>query len=263
MKMKSIAPVVAIAQNAFRETVRDRVLYAFVFFAFILTLAGILLGSISVGQDLRILEDLGLTTIAFIGGIISIFAGTSLVYKEIERKTIYLIITKPISRWQFIAGKYLGLSLCVAVVTFAMGVFLLAVIWASSPVHVVNPLLAESLALIFLELLFITAVATFFSTFATPIMSVVFTLALWLIGHMVQSLKALGHLSTSSAVARFFDSVYWLLPDLARITQVRADLMYSRQPDPQLLFYLASYILAYIVLLLSLSTFIAERREFP
>lgn len=261
--MKGLGPILAIVHNTFRETVRDRVLYAFVFFAFVLTLAGILLGSISVGQDLRILEDLGLATIAFIGGIIAIFVGTSLVYKEIERRTIYLIFTKPISRWQFIAGKYLGLALCVLVVTFAMGGFLAATIYVSSPAHVVNPLLVESLSLIYLELLFVTAVATFFSTFATPMMSVVFTLALWLIGHMGQSLRELGHLSDSPGVARVFDTIYWFMPDLAKLTQVRAELMYSRQPEAELLFYLLSYIFAYIILLLSFSTVVAERREFP
>jgi ABC-type transport system involved in multi-copper enzyme maturation permease subunit len=260
--MKAISPIVAIGINAFRETVRDRVLYAFVVFAFILTLVGILLGSLSIGQDLRILEDLGLATIAFIGGIISIFAGTSLVYKEIERRTIYLIITKPISRWQFIAGKYLGLCLCVMVVTFAMGAFLVGTVYFISPSHVVNPLLWESLALIYLELLFVTAVATFFSTFATPLMSVVFTLGVWFIGHMVQSLRELGHLSTAGGVAKLFDAVYWFMPDLARLTSVRADLMYSRQPEAELLFYLCSYIFAYIILLLSFSTMVAERREF-
>lgn len=258
--MKAIA---AIVLNTFRETVRDRVLYAFLVFAFAFTLAGLLLGSLSVGQDLRILEDLGLATIAFIGGIIAIFVGVSLVYKEIERRTIYLIVTKPISRWQFIAGKYLGLALCILVVTFAMGAFLLASIYLSLPSHAVNPLLLESLALIYLELLFVTAVATFFSTFATPLMSVVFTLAVWFIGHMGQSLRELGHLSTNPGVTRLCDCIYWLMPDLARLTQVRADLMYSRQPDVELLFYLCAYVFAYIVFLLTAATVVAEKREYP
>jgi len=261
--LKRISAIVAIAGNTFRETVRDRVLYAFVLFAFLVTLAGILLGSLSVGQDLRVLEDLGLTTIAFIGGIIAIFVGTSLVYKEVERRTIYLILTKPISRWQFIAGKYLGLALCVFVVTLAMGGFLLATVFLYSPEHVVNLLLWQSLAYIFLELLFVTAVATFFSTFSTPVMSVLFTLGFWLIGHMGQSLRELGKLSANQAVARFFDTIYWLVPDLARLTEIRADLMYGRQPEPELIFYLLSYVIAYILFLLTLCTVVAERREFP
>ncbi len=257
-----LQPMLAIARNTFRETVRDRVLYAFVVFAFLLTLAGILLGSISVGQDLRILEDLGLATIAFIGGVIGIFVGTSLVHKEIERRTIYLIVTKPLNRWQFVTGKYIGLALCLLAVSVAMGAFLLAVVALLNPYHIVNPLMVEALALIYLELLFVIAVATFFSTFATPLMSVVFTLAVWFIGHFGQSLRELGRLSDNPTVSRFFDFLYWLMPDLASITKIRGDLMYGRQPELELLFFLCAYVLAYIVLLLSLATVITERREF-
>jgi ABC-type transport system involved in multi-copper enzyme maturation permease subunit len=260
--MNALFPVVAIARNTFRETVRDRVLYAFVVFAFLLTLAGILLGSISVGQDLRILEDLGLATIAFIGGIIGIFVGTSLVHKEIERRTIYLIVTKPLSRWQFVTGKYIGLALCLLVVSVAMGGFLLGVVALLNPDHTVNPLMVEAVALIYVELLFVIAVATFFSTFATPLMSVVFTLAVWFIGHFALSLRDLGRLSTDPATTRFFDFVYWLMPDLASITKIRGDLMYGRQPELELLLFLCSYVLAYIVLLLSMATIVTERREF-
>lgn len=260
--MKRVLPVIAIARNTFRETVRDRVLYAFVVFAFLLTLAGILLGSISVGQDLRILEDLGLFTISLIGGIIGIFVGTSLVYKEVERRTIYLIVTKPISRWQFVLGKYIGLASCLLVVLAAMGVFLFAVVLLLNPEHVVSPLLFESLALIYLELLFVVAVATFFSTFATPVMSVVFTLSVWFIGHFGQSLRELGRLSHNPSVAKFLDALYWLMPDLARMAQIRGDLMYGRQPPPELLVFLCCYALAYILLLLSMATVVTERREF-
>lgn len=258
----TLDPLIAIARNTFRETVRDRVLYAFLVFAFFLTLGATVLGSLSVGQDLRMLEDLGLATISVIGGVIAIFVGTNLVYKEIDRRTIYLILTKPIPRWQFVTGKFVGLSLCILVVTAAMGAFLLGVISLMSPTHVVNPLLIHALVLVYLELLLIIALATFFSTFATPIMSLVFTLALWFIGHMGQSLKDLGKLSSDSSVSRFFDFIYWLLPDLAKMTQVRGELMYGRQLDPQLWLYFAAYIVGYIVLLITLATVVTERREF-
>lgn len=260
--MTLLRPIAAIAGNTFRETVRDRVLYVFIIFAFLITLAGILLGSLSVGQDLRILEDLGLASISFIGGIIAIFVGTSLVYKEVDRRTIYFIVTKPIGRWQFITGKYLGLALCLLVVTASMGAFLLLTIWAFSPAHVVNLLLLEALALIYLEFLFLVAIATFFSTFATPIMSVVFTLGLWAAGHMSDSLRQLSKLSDIHWVGKFFDGLYWLIPDLSRMAEVRGQLMYGQQLDLQLVVYLVAYVLAYMLLLLTLSTAIADRREF-
>src|SRR5207249_6850322 len=97
-------------------------------------------------------------------------------------------------------------------------------------------LLLEAVGLIYLELLFVTAVATFFSTFATPVMSIVFTLALWFIGHMAQSLRQLGMMSDSPSVKHFFEGLYWILPDLAKLTQVRGDLMYGHQLQPELFF---------------------------
>lgn len=257
-----VGPLWAIAMNAFREAVRDRVLYAFVLFAFVSTAGGLLLGTLSVGQDLRVLEDLGLAVIAFIGGIIGIFIGTSLVYKEIERKTVFLIVTKPISRWQFVLGKYLGLSLCLFVVTLLMGLFLALVVALSTENHVVSPLLAAALLTIYLELLFVTAVATFFSTFATPIMSVVFTLSVWLIGHSGQSLRQLGRLSESESLRHLFDSLYWFMPDLASLTQMRGALMYGRLPDSETVILLCAYVLAYALVLLSLATLVTENREF-
>lgn len=126
--MKSLNTINAIALNTFRETVRDRVLYAIVIFALIATLAGVIFGQLSVDQDVRVLEDLGLGVISMFGGIIAVFIGTTLVFKEIDRRTIYLIVTKPINRWEFVTGKFLGLALCLLVTNFAMGVFFLSVI---------------------------------------------------------------------------------------------------------------------------------------
>ena len=261
--IKNALVIEAIAVNTFRESVRDRIIYAFIVFAFIFTIIGIVIGSLSVGQDLRIVEDLGLAVISLIGGIIAIFLGTTLVYKEIERRTIYLILTKPISRWQFVAGKYLGLALSVFVVTFAMGAFLTALVAFLMPGHQLQIPLVESIALIYLELLFVIAIATFFSTFATPIMSVLFTLCLWLIGHLGQALLMLGRLSISPVIGQTAKGLYFLMPDLSMLTQLRAYLTEGRAVDPQLFFYLITYILAYIVLLLALSTLVTERREFP
>jgi ABC-type transport system involved in multi-copper enzyme maturation permease subunit len=260
-----IKPVFAIALNTFRETVRDRVLYAFFVFACSITVLGILLGSLSVGQDIRIIEDIGLTVIAIIGGIISVFAGTNLVYKELERRTIYVIFTKPVSSWQFIAGKYLGLVSCIFVVVLAMGLFLLALIWMVDPSHQTQrvPLMAASLGLVFLELLFVLALATFFSTFSNPIMSVIFTLSLWFIGHLGGSLLDLSRMSTNSAIQQLLSSLYWCLPDLAQLTRIRSVLMYGKEPTQEIIIYMLAYVFAFVFFLLGLASIVNDRREFP
>lgn len=254
----------AIAINTFRETVRDRVLYAFVFFALFVTLAGILLGSLSISQNVRVLEDIGMFTISIIGGVIAIFVGTNLVYKELDKRTIYLIFTKPIARWQFIVGKFLGLALCLLAVTLMMGAFLIATAYFNGERNLLA--MFESLGLLYLELLLVNALATFFSTFATPLMSVIFTLGLWICGHLSQSLLALGNMSTNPLVKTLFAGIYHLLPDLAKLTQIRFEILAASKAVPhfssEALILIIAYVFAYVVILLSFATAVTERREF-
>ena len=270
--MTALRRVLAIALNTYRETVRDRLLSAFVLFACLLSVLGLLLGSLSVGQDMRILEDIGLFTIALIGGIIAVFAGTNLVYKEIEHKTIYLIFTKPVTGWQFILGKYLGLCLCVLVVVTTMSCFLAVLIFIVPSGQRLESLTGPGLAwlagmfsavfFIYLELIFVIAVATFFSTFATPLMSVLFTLCLWLIAHLGGSLKGLGALCPAPLVRNLLSTVYWALPDLESLTRARGYLVANQCVDNELLTFLSCYISAYVILLLCVSSLITERKEF-
>lgn len=266
--MNRLEPIFAIAVNSFRETVRERIVYAFMLFAFAITVASIMLGTLSIGQDIRILEDMGMAAIALIGGAIAVFAGTNLVYKELERRTVYVIFTKPVTGWQFILGKYLGLSSCIFLIVAAMGLFLALLVWlSSSPMltTMMQPLyvIAGPLVLVYLELLFVIASATFFSTFASPIMSVVFTLALWLIGHFGESLKSLGQMSQSPSFAKFSEGVYMVLPDLASLTKTRSVLMYGQHAPLELISFITCYVLGYVMLLLVLASVVTEQREFP
>jgi ABC-type transport system involved in multi-copper enzyme maturation permease subunit len=266
--------IIALALNTFRETVRDRVLYAFIVFAIILTLTGILLGSLSVGQSVRVLEDIGMFTISTIGGIIAIFVGTNLVFKELDKRTIYLILTKPIRRWQFILGKFLGLSLCILIITILMGAFLIGLLLFNGATMQSMPGLLLALGTIFLELLLVIALATFFSTFATPLMSVIFTIGFWLAGHLGQSLLSLSKMSQSDGVRILFQGIYYALPDLSKLAELRFEMVTPPSPGAwspdvivahfgtETLLLLTAYVLAYVVLLLSFGTLIIERREF-
>lgn len=260
--MKSPAAVSAIALNTFRETVRDRVLYAIVFFALLATLAGLVFGTLSVEQDVRILEDLGLFTITAFGGLISIFIGTNLVFKEIDRRTIFLIFTKPIRRWEFITGKFLGLALCIFVVILGMGAFLTGVaLLQNSGDFSLIPRMLSALALIYVELVLVIALATFFSTFCTPLMSMLFTIGLWLCGHLSTSLKTLGSMA-SPAVKAIMDTVAAALPDLATLTQIRGEALDGRHFSVDIVTSITAYVILYTILLLSFATVIADRREF-
>lgn len=267
--MKSLNVIKAIALNTFRETVRDRVLYAILIFACLATIAGSVFGSLSADQDMRVLEDLGLCAISVFGGVIALFIGTTLVFKEIDKRTIYLIVTKPIWRWEFITGKFLGLSLCIFVTNFAMGLFFLAVIyWQSGSFLAAAPMFC-ALALIYLELVLLVAMATFFSTFCTPLMSMIFTFGLWLVGHLSFSFEMLKKMALekenpNQAAAILADFLHYSMPDLAKLTQIRSEFMdASLSPGAaNSLAWITIYIVAYVVLLLSLSSAIAERKEF-
>lgn len=265
----AIDSITAIGLNTFRETMRDKIMYAFMLFACLISLMAVLLGSLSVGQDVKIIEDIGLAAISLISGIIAVFAGTNLVYKELEKRTVYLIFTKPITGWQFIAGKYLGLAISLLYVVALMGLFLSGLVWALRPDHALSNLstilglMMPAVGLVYLELLLVIALAIFFSTFSSPIMSVLFTLALWLIGHFGDSLKQLGQMSQNPAFAQFSNFVYFLLPDLAGLTRARSLLMYGRGPGTEVVAFITCYVFAYVVLLLVLASAVTDRREFP
>jgi Cu-processing system permease protein len=116
--------------------------------------------------------------------------------------------------------------------------------------------------LVYLELLLVIALATFFSTFSSPVMSVLFTLSLWLIGHFGDSLRQLGKISQNPAFAQFSNFVYFLLPDLASLTRARSLIMYGRNPGAEVIAFITCYVFAYVVLLLVLASVVTDRREF-
>lgn len=263
-----LLPVFAIASNTFKEVSRDKVVYTFFVFAVIISFFGLALGSLSVGQDLRIILDLGMFGISTIGGIIAVFAGANLVYKELEKKTCYLIFTKPVRPWQFILGKYLGLALCLLVLIAAMAVFLTLTVYIADPGQLLVfkervLFIGASLLLTYLELLLIIAAAEFFSTFSSPIMSVVFTIAFWFIGHSTASLQDLSKLFTNSALQQLANFLYWTLPDLKTLTQTRSAIMYGQFPNSELSIYLTAYLVSYVIILLVLSAMVSEKRELP
>src|SRR5215217_2350185 len=161
--------VAAIARNTFREAVRDRVLYNLVLFVLILTGAAVFLGELSAAQELKIIVDVGLSAALLFGVFISIFVGVGLVYKEIERRTIYAIFSKPVGRGEFLLGKYLGLCLTLAVNVAVMGAGVsLALLYVNRGWHPLVLSIWPAVGLIYVELMIVVAVALLFSSFSSP-----------------------------------------------------------------------------------------------
>ncbi|MBI4637917.1 MAG: ABC transporter permease [Candidatus Rokubacteria bacterium] len=254
--------IATIARNTFREAVRDRVLYNLVLFVLLLTVSAIFLGAASASQDAKIIVDLGLSAMLLFGAFIAIFVGVGLVYKEIDRRTLYVIFAKPVGRGEFLVGKYLGLCLTLAVNVVVMGagvsLVLLGVQGGSTPLAA---RLWPAVALIYLELMILTGVALLFSSFSSPILSALLSLAVFVIGHFSVDLKTMGASLDSAAARVFFDGLYYLLPNLSNFSYI-TPAAYGIMPPADHVLTVLLYALIYIAVLLAGSALIFTRRDF-
>jgi Cu-processing system permease protein len=254
--------IAAIARNAFREAVRDRVLYNLVLFVLLLTGASIFIGELSGGQERKVIVDLGLSAMLLFGVFIAIFVGVGLVYKEIERRTIYAVFSKPVGRGEFLVGKYLGLCLTLLVNVLVMGVGLsVALLYVKRGWDPLIPTIWPAVLLIYLELMLLTAIALLFSSFSSPALSALLTFMVFIIGHFSADLKGLA-VSMGSASARYlFTGLYYLLPNLANYSYI-TPASHGRAPSAGFVFATTLYAFVYIVVILAAATLVFSRRNF-
>jgi ABC-type transport system involved in multi-copper enzyme maturation permease subunit len=206
--------IFSIARNTFREAVRDRVLYNLVLFVLLITASAIFLGELTAGQESRTIVNLGLGAMLVFGAFISIFVGVGLVSKEIEKRTVFAIFSKPIGRGEFIVGKYLGLCLTLLVNVLVMGIGVsLALLFVGSSNLIFS--IWAAIFLIFLELTILTAVAILFSSFSSPALSALLTFFVFIIGHFSSSLRDFAANTGSSVTKLFFNFLYYVLPNLS------------------------------------------------
>ena len=254
--------LLTIARNAFREAVRDRVLYNLVLFVLLLITGAIFLGELSAAQESKIIIDMGLSAMLLFGAFIAIFVGVGLVYKEIERRTIYAIFSKPVGRGEFLVGKYLGLCLTLALNVFVMGVGVcLALIYVRGGFDPVVWKIWPAVALIYVELMILTAVALLFSTFSSPALSALLTFAVFIIGHFSADLKAFATALGTQGSRVFFNLLYYLLPNLSNYSYI-TPAGHGEMPTSDAFLAALAYGLAYIAVLLSAATLIFKRRNF-
>lgn len=254
--------ILTIARNTFREAVRDRVLYNLVLFVLLLTGAAIFLGELSAAQEAKIIVDMGLGAVLLFGVFIAVFVGVGLVYKEIERRTIYAIFSKPVGRGEFLIGKYLGLCLTLAVNVAVMGAGVsLALLYVKGGWDALVPSIWPALALIYVELMIVLAVALFFSSFSSPALSALLTFFIFVIGHFSADLKSFAA-SLGGAFARaLFSALYYLLPNLSHYSYITAA-AHGRTPTASAFTGGVLYGAVYITVLLAAATLIFNRRNF-
>ncbi len=263
--------VLTIGLNTFREAIRNKILYSLLFFALVVIVSSLAFGALTVREEARLTTDLGLGGMSLFSIIIAIFVGVNLVYKELERKTIYSLIPKPVHRYQFVLGKYIGMLITLGVLVVVMSAVLFVVVAIQG--EVLKPALLKMTALIFLEVTVVTAIAVLFSSFSTPFLSGLFTLGIFLVGRSVPDIQALASRlrepeQGNAALAAILDGVTRVLPNLRLFFVTGSEnggayaSVHSTFPDWSYVAVAAGYAGLYSALTLLLAMVLFSRRDF-
>jgi Cu-processing system permease protein len=255
-----ILRVSTIAMNTFREAVRDRVLYNLVFFAVLMAGGSILVGQISIDIERQVVVNLGLTAVSLFGVVIAIFIGIGLVSKEIEKRTLYTVLARPVRRWEFIVGKFFGLVVTLVVNTFLMslGVFL-ALLYVAHRLDRGDLTVVIALYFIILQFVIVTALALLFSSFSSPLLSAVLAFALFIVGTFAEDLR--GFAAMSHGVTRVGATVAaYLVPNFAALNII-APAAHAQPIAGSLLLFNTIYSLLYSGAAIAGAVLIFERRN--
>ena len=261
-KRSTFGRVRTIALNTFRESVRDRVLYNLILFVLILVAASVFVSDLSLDMESQFTAALGLAAMLVFGALIAIFIGVGLVYKEIDKRTIYNLLSKPVHRHEFIIGKYAGLCLTLLVNTAVMVLGTELALWYVNGkfVPLQTAVLAASL-LVYCELALLVAVALMFSSFTTPLLAALFSFAIYLIGHLSKDLLEMATLSNSSLTRAILTTLYYLLPNLSNFGFI-TEASHGRIVPMRMIVSATIYAIVYIGILLSATVLIFHKRNF-
>lgn len=250
-----------VAVNTFREAVRDRVLYNLIFFALLLIATAVLVGQISIGIERLVIINLGLSAISIFGLVMAIFIGVGLVHKEMERRTLYSLLAKPVQRWEFLVGKFTGLLLTLTVNTALMTVGLFAALWyVTGGIVRADAYILVAVFFILLKLALVTAMAMLFSCFSTPMLSTLFTLGLYITGIFAADIRAAGAMAGSAAMEALTAVLYYVLPNFSNFNAIAAA-AYGRAIPGSLILQNTGYATLYIAVLLTLASAIFSNRN--
>jgi ABC-type transport system involved in multi-copper enzyme maturation permease subunit len=245
--------------NTFKESARNKMFYLLVFFGILFALSSKLISFLTLGDTMKVLKDTGLAAINFFCVLIAIFTGINLVYKEIEKKTIYNILSKPVTRDHFIIGKFLGLALTMLVALLSMSVIFFLLVLLEGGGFDLKILLY--FFMLYLELLIIVAISLLFSSFTTPILSFIFTVSLYLIGHVMWTFNEFKMLLHSQLWVKFTHALYYILPNLDKFN-IKNDVVLDLPLRTGSILFAILYALVYILALLAVTILIFRKREF-
>jgi len=250
--------IFAIAKVTYREAIRNRVLYSLLFFVVALMLVAAVLDSMTTGQNGRVVINLGLAGVHLFGTLIAIYLCVSAMSQEISRKTVYVVLAKPVGRGSFLVGKYLGLTATLALLVVLMGISLVAV----AALFKVSPSLPmlHALFMIWVELALISAVALLFSAASGPFLSGMFTLGVFCIGHLSTGLKAMGAESGDPFMSSLTALIYYLFPNLDSFS-FKLEALYGLSVPIGTTAVALIYAATYIAAILAVATLLFNRRD--
>ena len=261
-KPSSLRRVRAIALNTFRESIRDRVLYNLILFVLILVAASVFVSDLSLDMESQFTAALGLSAMVVFGALIAIFIGVGLVYKEIDKRTIYSLLSKPVHRHEFIIGKYAGLCLTLLVNTAVMVLATeLALLYVNGKFVPLQTAVLAASYLIYLEMALLVAVALMFSSFSTPMLAALFSFAIYVIGHFSKDLLVMASISSSTMTRVVLTTLYYLLPNLSNFGFI-TEASHGRILPIGIAVPATVYAIVYVGILLSAAVLIFQKRNF-
>jgi ABC-type transport system involved in multi-copper enzyme maturation permease subunit len=251
--------IAAIALNTFRETIRDRILGVIILFALAMIVASLWLASISLGQEGRMMKDFGLVAVSAFGLVVAVFVAASLVRKEVEKRTVFVLFAKPVGRGEFIWGKFLGFAATMVAVVGGMGVFLFAVTWVIVGSPSGSILLAS--ALIYVQLVVVMAVTILFSTFTSAVLASVLGICVYAAGQLSHNVLSLTRISHSPTLRAATHAVFYVIPNLSAV-DIRASVVGEGSALWAPIAAWVAYLAGYLLLSLLLATWVFQRKEF-
>jgi ABC-type transport system involved in multi-copper enzyme maturation permease subunit len=253
--------VLTVAANTFREAVRDRVLYNLVFFALLMMVAAILVGQISIDIEKSVIISLGLTAISVIGIFIAIFIGVGLVSKEMDKRTLYALLAKPLRRWEFLLGKFAGLLMTLTVNTAAMAVGLYGALWVvKHPLERADGYVLVAVYLILLKLGLIVALALMFSCFTTPFLAILFTAGIYVAGVFAADLRAMKMVEMDAGALKLLRVISYALPNFENFNVMGA-VAHARGVPASLVGNATLYAVVYAAVVLMLAAVVFSKRN--
>lgn len=260
MKKHIFTNTFAIAHNTFRETIRDRILLSALLVIIATILFTLFIGSISLEQNVRVIVDFGLTAIYVLQMFVAIFIGSMLLNKEIERKTFFLIIPKPVRRFEILLGKTLGLTATTALVSLISAIALLVILYLEGNTSFIGSILL-SILLSTGEAVILILISILFSSMFSPILAAISTITMYLIGHSGEAILTFMKSVNNDIGSYALQILYYLAPNLEKLN-IRNDIVYGTIPNLHALLYTGIYFLAYSCFLFLITELLFRKKEF-